>query len=200
MCYASTSKLVLMRTSNPSTYTVRFDDISANSDNNHALDIVELLTDRLKKVNFIWAISPLVSTDVKHPDSQRIFPSIFNAHSDHSVYYRVNHLGIPDVPNPVIPAGHGLIHVDHRLLDYDAQEMSIVASCSLANATIFVPPFNKWNSITDSICQKHCISLVKFEDGWKSIEHEPFDKSHKLWYLHANNYSSAQLLSVDALL
>jgi len=85
----------------------------------------------------------------------------------------------------VTKVSHGLIHADHSSLQFDAQEMSIATSCKFIGANTFVPPFNKWNQTTEAVCRQHNIRLVKSEEeGWRSLEHEPFDPSHDLWYFH----------------
>ncbi len=90
-------------------------------------------------------------------------------------------------------ASHGLIHVDHRLMGREAQELSIVASCSLVGAKIFVPPFNKWNRDTASVCDEHGIELVKFEDGWRHVRFNAFDPSHDKYYLHTHDTTATWL-------
>ena len=77
------------------------------------------------------------------------------------------------------------MHVDHRLLHPAAQEMSIVTSCRLIGADVFIPPFNKWNEYTEEICADRQITLVKFEDGWRGCEHEVWDVRYKLWFLQS---------------
>lgn len=159
--------------------TFRFDDISVNSD----LKKVRLMTDHLltlRPVKIIYGISPLVVTS----DDGRVFPSILNAFSDYRAFYTVNRCGIPNL-NDAIRASHGLIHVDHRLLTKEAQEMSILVSCNLIGANIFIPPFNKWNKDTENICEEYDIELIKFEDGWNSMEYNKFDPDVPLWYLHS---------------
>lgn len=86
-------------------------------------------------------------------------------------------------PNTQI-ASHGLFHVDSTKLDYQAQEMNIVGSCNFLKTRIFVPPFNRYNSITEEICEKNGIMLVK-PDSWKSLEYEDFNMEHKNWYFHS---------------
>jgi len=81
------------------------------------------------------------------------------------------------------------VHVDHRLLKKEAQELSILVSCSLSKSKIFVPPFNKWNKDTDEICEEHGIELVKFEDGWLCMEYNNFDVNHDLWYVHSREFT-----------
>jgi hypothetical protein len=130
------------------------------------------------------------TTDYKK--QQRVFPQILSAYSDHTVFFAADKccaLKREDFPQYVSVASHGLVHVDHRLLSYDAQELSIVSSCALTGSHTFVPPFNKWNNHTEDVCNKHNIDLIKFEDGWRCIEYEPFALGQQLWYIHANNMS-----------
>jgi len=97
-------------------------------------------------------------------------------------------------PEGVKIVSHGLWHLDHSKISPELQEASIVTSCNLLNTRIFVPPFNKWNADTDRICDKHDIELVKFEDGWLSLEHNDFDKTHELWYFHSWMHTPQSLL------
>jgi len=171
----------------------RFDDICINSNMTDAIRMAE----EIKKItdSDVWfCVSPLVHNIVeKDPiDSQQVFPRILAAHSTHKVFYNVDRCGIPDFPEWITRAGHGTVHVDHRLLDYQAQELSIVTSCSLINASIFVPPFNKWNSITEQVCREHNIQLIKFEDGWLSAEHNIYNTKHDKWYLHHRAFTVAE--------
>jgi hypothetical protein len=176
----------------------RFDDVCINAD----MDLIHKMTDFIfnqfndedRHIGVMWGISPLVH-DMSHETSvvnqQRIFPRIWNAHSDHRVFYTVSKAGIPEcLDERVLLASHGLVHVDHRLLSKEAQEMSILVSSHLAgNAKYFIPPFNKWNTNTEAICDEHDIHLIKFEDGWKCMEYNTFDPKHGLWYLHAREFT-----------
>ncbi len=164
----------------------RVDDVSINTD----LDKLEAQLDYLRGAfagcEIMVAVSPLVFAS----QDGRCFPKWLNAFSDHTRAYSVERCGIPDLKRlePCRYAAHGLVHVDHRLLHREAQELSIEASCALVDAAVFVPPFNKWNADTEAICEKRTICLVKYEDGWRSIEHEhrwrwpDCDK----WYFHAH--------------
>jgi len=158
---------------------------------------VEMITEYLLSkfdCEVIWAVSPLVHKSEQ--SSQRIFPKILTAHSDYRRFYNVDSLGLVDrVPKGVKLASHGLIHVDHRLLNYNAQELSILVSCSLVGAKIFVPPFNKWNIDTEKICKDNGIELVKFEDGWLSMEHNSNMDGHNLWYLHHWNFDIDKVMN-----
>jgi hypothetical protein len=96
---------------------------------------------------------------------------------------------MPNIPDNVEIASHGLVHADHRQMHFDAQEMSILVSCSLLQTKIFIPPFNKWNADTEHICKAHDIELQKFEDGWLGAEYNAFNISHPLWYTHSFNWT-----------
>lgn len=170
----------------------RFDDICINSDIDLANEISRLILENIPNAKIIYAISPLVSnlSDSLEPDRQRVYPKIYNAFSDYRIFYNSDICGIPNnLHQSAILASHGLVHVDHRLLDKPAQEMSILISCSLVKSKIFVPPFNKWNADTELICSENNIKLVKFEDGWKCAEYNDFSLDHKLWYIHHREFS-----------
>jgi hypothetical protein len=159
---------------------------------NADMELIQKMTEYLFSANYvIYGISPLVHRMEagNYTVRQRIFPEILNAMSDYRNFYKVELAGIPKIDHRVIRAGHGLIHADHRLLTKEVQELSIISSCSLVGANMFIPPFNKWNKDTESICKEHGIKLVKFEDGWRSMEHNSFDKHHDLWYLHAREWT-----------
>ncbi len=176
----------------------RVDDVSINTDTDYLHELVAVVRGRLPKAEFLFAVSPLVH-DLSWcvgSDRQRTFPRVLSAVSDHRRFFEVQHAGVPDVYGPGrLPtlASHGLFHVDHRLLGREAQEMSIVGSCSLVASKIFVPPFNKWNKDTESVCAEHGIELVKFEDGWRHVNYNKFDPAHDKWYLHTHDVDSARL-------
>jgi hypothetical protein len=155
----------------------RLDDICLNSDMTEVNEVTDYL---LTKGKVIWAVSPIVH-DI---DNQRVFPAILTAMSDVRNFYLADKLGVPQLRDDVQIASHGLIHADHRLLSKEVQELSIVLSCSVLKTKTFVPPFNKWNSDTQEICRRHGIELVKFEDGWLSMEHNDKMEGHEKWYLH----------------
>lgn len=171
--------------------TFRFDDICINTD----MDLVQRMTDYLYDnlyCTIIYGISPLVhrmETGDKVKD-QRVFPEILNAMSDYRNFFKVELAGVPIITDKrITKAGHGLVHVDHRLLSREAQELSIITSCSLVGAETFIPPFNKWNTDTLFICINHHINLIQFEDGWKSMEYNKWDDQHKHWYLHSREWT-----------
>lgn len=173
-------------------HTFRFDDICLNTDLEAAGRMSGFLKERFPDAPLLWCVSPLVHDMSCEQDSvkrQRVFPAILNAHSDHRLMYRIDLAGLPKTPPNVEICSHGLVHIDHRLMGREAQELSIVASCSLLKCKVFVPPFNKWNADTESVCQEHGIRLVKFEDGWLSMEHNAWQPQHALWYCHPRAFT-----------
>lgn len=170
----------------------RFDDVCINADINLINDIASFILERVPDCQILFGVSPLVNNGC----GQRVFPEILNAYSDHKKFYSVNQAGIPKDLHPQASlAGHGLVHVDHRLMSKEAQELSILVSCSLIGAKTFIPPFNKWNKFTEEICQESGIKLVKFEDGWRSMEYNAYNSSHALWYLHAREWTMDKIVS-----
>lgn len=173
----------------------RFDDVSCNTNVNTLIAISQELTSRFPTCKILYGMSPLIHGNC----GERVYPKILNAVSDYRNFYKVDFSGIPFIPEAEIKlmnvdyAGHGLFHIDHRLLSFECQEMSIIASCSLANSKIFIPPFNKWDANTEMICQENGIELVKFEDGWRCLEYEKWDASHNLWYLHSREWTVEKL-------
>ena len=170
----------------------RFDDICINSNMQTVNKMTDFLLENFEGCEVIWAVSPIVSKSEK--DKQRVFPSIYNAHSNKSIFYNVDGIGIPQLRKDVTFAGHGLIHTDHRLLDYDAQEMSVLTSCNLIGAKTFVPPFNKYNGDTINICFFNDIELIKWEEGWRCMDYEKWDGMHDMWYIHHNAFTFESFL------
>ena len=165
----------------------RFDDICINTDMDKANAMGRLFRRTFPNCEIWFCIAPLVHDmrGATGSTAERLFPKILNAYSDFRRFYEVGSCGLPEIIPEVSRASHGLIHVDHRLLTKEVQELSILASCSLAKSKIFVPPFNKWNRDTEDICREHGIRLVKFEDGWLCVEYNDFNLDHDLWYLHS---------------
>lgn len=169
----------------------RFDDICINIDMKNAITIAEYVKKHIVDVEVLFCVSPVVHNILSEDETirQRVFPKIFNAYSDFRKFYEVDKCGIPKIPDWITRASHSLIHIDHRLLTKEAQEMSILVSCSLIKCSILVPPFNKWNKDTEDICKEHDIKLIKFEEGWKCCEYNEYDDNHNLWYLHSREFT-----------
>ncbi len=177
-------------------YRFRFDDVCLNTDLDNARELTAFLLKRFPGCEVMWCVSPMVfdmGEDADLVTAQRVYPAILNAHSDHSRFFDVDRVGVPDMPGDVVVASHGLIHVDHRLLTYGEQRMSILTSCSLVKSSIFVPPFNKWNFETEHVCDEYGIELIKFRDGWQGMEHEPWEPECNQWYMHSRYWSVGKL-------
>jgi len=174
----------------------RFDDISPNTPLDQAAELVMWLKGAVPGCSIMWCISPLAHDCGNEGDihRERIYPRILNARSDFRSLYRARYAQSIDCPPGIRRAAHGLWHIDHRLMCRELQEASILTSCSLADCCTFVPPFNKWNQDTATICSEHGIGLIRFEDGWKSMEHEPWDSSHGHWYLHPRFWTHGKLV------
>jgi len=176
----------------------RIDDVSANTDL-HRLDLlIRAIRGRVPSVEIILAVSPLVHDMRKEPDRdrERAFPRLLSAMSDHREFFKVGKGGDPtdrSMFDEFMVVSHGLVHVDHRLLSRETQELSIVTSCSLLGTSTFVPPFNKWNADTESVCSEHAIRLVKFEEGWRHVKHNRFSREQRLWYFHTFDVTPNEL-------
>jgi len=169
----------------------RFDDICINCDMDKAHAMAEFMVKRFD-ADIWFCVSPMVSDMSRRPSEspERVFAGILKAYSDYRRFYEVDKCGVPSVEMPSVKvASHGLVHVDHRLLAKEAQELSILSSCSLLKTKLFVPPFNKWNLDTEIVCAEHGIALVKFEDGWLSMECNDFIPTHDKWYLHSREWT-----------
>ena len=184
---------------------LRIDDISINLNGDRLESLLTRFKNKYPMSQLLLAVSPAVfdmSKQEKIGVSERIFPSILNAHSDHRVFYEIEKIGIPDwIPNlqkkfDATLASHGLIHVDHRLLDYSAQEMSILTSVSLIRSKIFVPPFNKYNLDTRKICEEHHIDLVKWEDNWQHLSFQEFNDDGRNYYMHLHDFPGDKIDSL----
>lgn len=181
----------------------RIDDVSVNTDLVKLKKIVSTVRKVVPDAAFLFAISPMVHdvSEERAGDFERAFPRVLSAISDHRVMFKVSRLGVPDLAGITTSnwsvASHGLVHVDHRLMGREAQELSIVTSCALVGTFSFVPPFNKYNKDTISVCDEHNISLVRFEDGWEHVLYNDFNNRDydAKYYMHTHDVDVAFLKS-----
>lgn len=188
--------------------TFRIDDVSLNSCPDKLFRMISVLDRAYPKSNFLLGISPLVCDmdGIQYTGCarERIFPAIFNAYSDYRCFYNVDKCGIPSVIQELVRnygsqiqlAGHGLIHVDHRLLHRDVQELSILVSCSLVGAKTYIPPFNKYDDDTEDICFKAGIKLIRFEDGWRHLCYEKIVQDKYKYYFHTHDFNLDEFVSI----
>jgi len=114
--------------------TFRFDDISLNSDINLVNSITDFILQRAPDAQILFCISPMVNNEC----GERVFPSKFHAFADHRKFFNVDKIGLPQgLHDDAVFAGHGLVHVDHRLLSKELQEFSILTSCAIAKCKTF---------------------------------------------------------------
>lgn len=179
-------------------YTFRFDDVSVNTDWNKLDSMFRFLHSTFKadQLRIIFAVSPAVydmRECEKTLERERTFPAILHTESDFRVFYQVQRIGVPVLLEQyrklgVEIAGHGMVHVDHRLLSRGAQELSILMSCALLNTAAFIPPFHKWNRKTEAICGEHSIQLVKFDRSWRHLLYHKFDHRNPNYYVHTHDF------------
>ena len=167
---------------------LRIDDVSSNTD----------LTELKKILNYIVIVDQIkeVIVGINLFSKSNIFSSVYPnppfKNKPMEYFYDVDSI----LPLSVISsfgfvniASHGLLHVDHSQIHRHAQEISIITSCNLLCTKKFIPPFNKYDYNTLSICNQYGIDVLKPEDGWKSMDKSAFvdndfDINYKYWYMH----------------
>lgn len=160
----------------------RIDDVSANTDLSALRKMIKTLKDMF--VCEVWACVTIMSRGTYVGS---VYPDVPFKDKPVEYFYDVNHYFTPSYTELGYDrvASHGLFHIDHSKFQYDAQQMSIVSSCKILGADLFVPPFNRWNQTTEAVCKHYGIHLIKSEmEGWKSLEYEPFNLKQHLWYFH----------------
>jgi hypothetical protein len=145
----------------------------------------QIVKEQHPEYHIVWAVSPVCFATGDKEHVGRVFPSVIKAFSDVKVFFGGTKVFIPeDVPDYVEISSHGIAHVDHRLLDRGAQEISILVSCAMLQANRFTPPFHHWNEDTKQICAQSVIKLDRFEDGWSSLDCDEFTTDDARWYCH----------------
>lgn len=160
-------------------YIFRCDDVSINTNYVELMEIYSILLDSGLDFEFWSVVSPIV----KKNEEGSVYPNAPFKDRDRNFFYDADVCFVPfDLPGRIV--SHGILHFDHRGLQYDAQEMSIVTSCNILKTNIFVPPFNRYDQVTENVCRINNIDLVKYEEGWLNLDNQPFNMAHKLWYFH----------------
>jgi len=175
----------------------RFDDVSPSLDWLRLRDLVTVIRTAFPGTAFWFGVSIISATS----EDGAVYRDPPFKDRPLQWFYAVDKIGIPDIrrlhpDSDWVLGSHGLLHVDHSKLTLQAQEMSILTSCNLLNAKVFLPPFNRFNEDTERICQENGIFLVKQQEhGWKSLEFNDYDPSHKRWYLHPWRWTTKTLLA-----
>lgn len=182
--------------------TFRFDDISINTNEEKLISMIDMIFSKYTDSEIILGISPFVHdmSNFEGRKKERIFPEILNVYSDFRVFYNIDKVGIPiNLIDKIISnykniytAGHGLVHVDHRLINRSVQEISILLSCNLIKSSMFIPPFNKYNKDTEEICNENNIKLLKFEDGWTHLFYYKVSDNSNKYYVHSHDFDLDQ--------
>lgn len=160
---------------------IRNDDVTANTNIFHLAEMYGTIKDFLPKAE-IWSC---VNLFCRTTPSGSVYPDLPLRQRDMKYFYNVDLL-LRDIPAKNFRiVSHGTHHVDHSKLSRDAQEMSILTSCSYLHTDIFVPPFSQFNETTKQVCKANGIRLVMPMDGWKSLESHEFCAGHKLWFFHS---------------
>ncbi len=160
---------------------IRNDDINPNSNPEHILEMYKDIMLMYPDAE-IWSCISLLG---KSSVNGSVYPELPLRNHDMKYFYKVNCFfsRIPSGLHKIV--SHGLLHLDHSKLSKDAQEMSILTSCELLDTKIFVSPFSAFNETTKQICKNNDIHMSVPSDGWKSLESEPFNPKHELWFFHS---------------
>lgn len=172
---------------------MRIDDVSANTDLIDFKKQVEIL----RKYNFQLLVG--INLFCKSSTNGSLYPDLPLSSKPYEYLLDVDSIligpGILSFIKHDEIVSHGLIHVNHRDISKETQEMSIVASCSILNTKKFIPPFNAVNEDTFKICEKHGIEVIgnKHDREWTSLESNDYDPSKKYWYYHPWRLDAEQL-------
>lgn len=159
---------------------IRNDDVNFNTRHGHLGGIYGTIHSILPDAE-IWSC---VTVFAEKNSKGSVYADIPFKDKDVNWFYKNANSVMVDYRHPLFKiASHGLFHIDHSRVSRETQEMSILGSCSYLNTKIFVPPFNRYNQETINICLSNNIEIKI--DGWLSIEHNPFDINHRMWYMHS---------------
>ncbi len=170
----------------------RNDDINPSTDLENLYDLYELIARLFPQSRIISGVTlfgkwnekgcvyPIIDLPLKDKETNWFY-------NTNRVLHRHSHV-IGDI------ASHGMFHVAHDKISKDAQEMSILGSCSFLGTRKFIAPFNAYNKITSDICLANNIELINSKYEWKSLEFNKFDANHKYWYFHSWRFSIKQLM------
>lgn len=167
---------------------IRNDDVCFNTSFKRLAEIYRTIKSILPGVE-IWSCVTVFSD---HNQGGSVYKNVPFKDKDVNWFYKNAPKIITDLGDPIFKiASHGLYHIDHSKVSRETQEMSILGSCAYLKSKIFVPPFNRYNQDTIDICFDNDIEIKL--DGWLSMEHNPFDIEHRMWYMHSWRWSAVKL-------
>jgi len=159
----------------------RNDDISPNTDFDQVHEIYSLIKSKVPDCQ-IWSCVNLFSM---YSMDGALYPDLPLSPKPMSYFYNVDQVWNRSIDGLEKIVSHGILHNDHTKFGRDAKELSILTSCKFLKTNIFVPPFSRYDADMDTICKNNDIHMSKREDGWKSLESEPFNSKHNLWFFHS---------------
>lgn len=171
---------------------IRNDDVNFNTNGEKLKDFYNLIHEILPHA-VIWSAVTVFS---EQNNKGSVYPCTPFKDNDVNWFYKAANrvkikYGYPSDCPWIKTASHGLFHIDHSKVSRQTQEMSILGSCAYLKSKIFVPPFNRYNQETIDICIENGIEIRV--NGWLSMEFNPFDGAHPMWYLHSWKFSEAKL-------
>lgn len=168
---------------------IRNDDVNPNTNLAELDAMYNIILDAVPNAEIWTVFSPLCKRMSHFRGLYSPLDYPIKNHTTEFFYKELSKVGLPLEGGRYFKiCSHGLIHVSHKNMPYAAQEMSIVASCSILNCQTFVPPFSDYDETTERVCSAHNIELIK-NDDWKAFDFNEFNPDHKKWYFHSWRYT-----------
>jgi len=164
---------------------IRDDDVNPYSDFDAIRSIYDIIRDNIPDAHIVSCVSLLAKTN----NYGNVYPDTPLRGKPLKYFYDVDTFLSKALLFLGTIASHGLLHVDHSKLSYDAQEMSILTSCNYLQTKLFCAPFNGYNRDTIAICNSNGIELITSKYNWLSLEFNNFNINHTHWYFHSWRYS-----------
>ncbi len=159
----------------------RNDDVNPNSNFEQMEEIYSMIREAFPGAEIYSCVTILA----KKSENGSAYPEIKKKEINFPVVDRMVRIdSIRTAPWLGTIVSHGLFHLSHRDVSEDLQRYSILASCELLRANIFIPPFWEWNRTTEKICRENGILLWTDED-WVNIERLPVDEKHDHYLFHS---------------
>ena len=164
-------------------YIFRNDDVNPNQDLDKVRGMYAVIRKYFPDAEIISGVNLIAKTSQDGSAYPALKPKDIDFYDVDLMFDRKNLTGLG------ILASHGLLHLDHRALSRDAQEISILVSCSLLDSKIFIPPFWRWNQDTIDICASNNIDLPVLQD-WINLDDAPARIDHGFYCLHSWKFKS----------
>lgn len=159
-------------------YIFRNDDVNPNQDLDQVRGMYAVIRKYFPDAEIITGVNLIAKTSQDGSAYPALKPKEIDFYDVDLMFDRKDLTGLG------ILASHGLLHLDHRALPREAQEISILVSCSLLDSKIFIPPFWRWNQHTIDICESNGITFPITEE-WINLDNEPARRDHGFYCLHS---------------